>query len=127
MKKHISIIKALIILPCGCGFYRGNGINGVHDREKQNIINTAGVIRVTRPGYLLTGRVVYERRMSGDVDLVVVGVSNSIARPIHILIFNQGLTLLGHEYNITAERWRWMILNAFHNRQNQGMAQPTKK
>lgn len=106
----MSLIKASITLACR--HYRGNGINGVHDCEKQNIINTAGVVRVPRPGYLLTGRVVYERRMSGDVDLVVVGVSNSIARPIHILIFNQGLTLLGHEHDITAKRWRWMIHNA---------------
>lgn len=64
--------------------------------------------------------------MSGDVDLVVVGISNSIARPIHILIFNKGLTLLRHEYNITAEKWRDMILNAFHYRQNYGMVHPTE-
>ncbi len=63
--------------------------------------------------------------MSGDVDLVVVGISNSIARPIHILIFNKGLTLLRHEYNVTAERWRDMILDAIHYRQDYGMAQQT--
>lgn len=86
-----------------CGHYRGDGVNRVHDCEKQNIINTARVVGIAGPGYLLTGRVIHKRRVSSDIDLVVVGVSHSIARTTHVLIFNQGLALFGHQHYVTVE------------------------
>lgn len=80
--------------------YRGDGVDGVHDGEEQNVVDAPGVVRVSRPGDLLAGGVVDEGRVSGDVDLVVGGVRDGGRRAVHVLVLHQSLPLVWHHDHI---------------------------
>lgn len=84
--------------------YRGDGIDGIHDGEQQDIINTSGVVRVSWPGYLLACWVVDKCWVTSNVHLVVSSVGYSCEWPIHVCILHQSLALLGHQHHIALSK-----------------------
>lgn len=70
-------LQSLQRAPSTLCAYRGDGVDGVHDGEEKNVIDASGVFRVSRPGNLLTGRIVDEGWVASDVHLVVCSVSHS--------------------------------------------------
>lgn len=85
--------------------YRGDGIDGVYDREQQHVVDAAGVVWVSWPGDFLASGVIDEGRVACDVNLVLCCIRNSIAGAIHVLILHQGLALLGHHNHITVNKY----------------------
>lgn len=81
--------------------YRGDGVDGVHDGEQKNVVDASGIVRVSRSGDLLTGGVVDEGRVAGDVHLVVCGVGHRCGRTVHVLVLHQSLPLVRHHHHIT--------------------------
>lgn len=86
------------------GGYRGNGVDGVHDGEEQDVVDTRGVTRVPGPRDLLAGGVVDVAWSASDVHLVVVGVRHCVARPTHVLVLYQSLALVRHQHHIAAQK-----------------------
>lgn len=84
--------------------YRGDRIDGVDDREQQHVVDTPGVVRVSRPGDLLAGGVVDEGGVACDVNLVLCCVRDSVAGAVHVLVLHQGLALLGHHDHVTVKK-----------------------
>ena len=82
------------------GGYRGDGVDGVHDGEEQDVVDGPGVVRVSRPWYFLAGGVVDEGWVACNVHLVVRGIGHGSGRPVHVLVLHQGLALLGHHNHI---------------------------
>lgn len=91
--------------------YRGDGIDGIHDGEQQDIINTSGVVRVSWPGYLLACWVVDKCWVTSNVHLVVSSVGNGCERSIHVCVLHQGLALLGHQHHIALRQIKKQISN----------------
>lgn len=92
--------------------YRGDGVDGVHDCEQKDVVDTSGIVWVSRSGDLLTGGVVYEGWVAGDVHLVVCGVGYGCGWTVHVLILHQRLALVWHHHHIT-ETKRWYLHQTF--------------
>lgn len=92
--------------------YRGDGVDGVHDCEQKDVVDTSGIVWVSRSGDLLTGGVVYEGWVAGDVHLVVCGVGYGCGWTVHVLILHQRLALVWHHHHIT-ETNRWYLHQTF--------------
>lgn len=86
--------------------YRGDGVDGVHDGEQQDVVDAPGVVGVSGPGDLLAGGVVDEGRVSSDVHLVVCSVGDGRGRAVHVFILHQRLALLRHHHHEAEEQRR---------------------
>ena len=93
-------------LATGRLLYRGDGVYGVHDGEQQHVVNAAGVVRVARPGDLLTGGVVDEGGVARDVHLVLRRIGHCATGAVQVLVLYQGLPLLGHHHHKAEGMWK---------------------
>ena len=90
--------------------YRGDGIDGVHDGEQEDVVDAARVVGVSRSGDFLAGGVVDEGGVASDVHLVLGRVGHGVAGAVQVLVLHEGLALFGHHDHKAEERGKMTSL-----------------